>query len=64
MTGTEIIFFDAPLYFIRNILIFINFIRKSRSGKMQEVTEINAEMTIETAQKSPLAVPITIIEVL
>ena len=31
---------------------------------MQEVTEINAEMAIETAKKSPLAVPITIIEVL
>jgi len=62
MTGTEIIFMYAPLYFVRNMLTFINFIRKSKAGKMDEVTEVTPEMAIEISKKKPLALPLTIIE--
>lgn len=52
MTLLEIFYIYAPIYLVRNILTFINFLRKKKKGEMAQVTEVTAEMAIETVKSN------------
>lgn len=65
MTTLEIFYLYAPVYLVRNILTFINFLRKQKKGELSEVVEVSPEKAIESLKGSegPM-IALTVFEVI